>query len=185
MSAAVALVLALPVLLFAASLTRDAWAAVGFWVSVTLVACVAGLLAGVALGQEPSDVDTLTRCVMGEGSSNGRDHAAQLHVHAKRARWSGRTLVEQATEFANGCDAARVERDRVKYPEAWAAAQKRVQAFLAGELPDPCKGQADNWGGTAKGTERDQQRIAACLAAGTCAVVDCGDTLNTFLRGVR
>lgn len=165
-------------------MSAEAWRTVGFWVAVMLAAYTAGIFAGIAVGQE-SETDTLARCLMGEAGDNARDHAAQLHVHQKRARWSGRTLVEQALEYANGCKAARVDLDRAKFPEIWEATRERVEAFRRGELPDPCRGRATHWGGTVKGTEKDQERIAACLAAGTCEVVDCGKTKNTFFRTVK
>lgn len=127
----------------------------------------------------------LARCIVGEGGwHSAADHAAVLHVLERRARASGRSLLEQTRAYANGCKAAWVELDRPKQPELWAAALERVRAFEAGELADPCRGRAEHWGGTVKGTERDQARIAACLAAGKCEVVDCGGTRNTFFRTV-
>jgi hypothetical protein len=126
---------------------------------------------------------TLARCVVGEGGwKSARDHAAVLHVLDRRARASGRTLLDQALAYAAGCDAARVTLERPRQAADWAAAVATVEAFLAGALPDPCRGRADHWGGTAKGTERDQANIAARVADGTSAVVDCGPTRNTFTR---
>jgi hypothetical protein len=102
-----------------------------------------------------------------------------------RAARSGRTLVAQAIAYAAGCKASRVEVERPKQQAAWDAAVRRVEAFQRGELADPCRGRATHWGGTAKGTERDQRVIAACVADGSCEVVDCGGTLNTFFRSKR
>jgi hypothetical protein len=142
---------------------------------------------GQLQGSKRSDlVEALGRCVVGEGGwTSTADHAAVLHVLQRRARASGRTLLEQARAYATGCKAARVLRERPQQLQHWDAALDLVEAFQAGELADPCRGRADHWGGTAKGTEKDQANIAAWVADGTSEVVDCGVTLNRFTRTIK
>lgn len=50
----------------------------------------------------------------------------------------------------------------------WIQTLERVDRWVRGELPDPCKGRAFHWGGNMD-TPRE-----------TMFPVDCGDTINTF-----
>lgn len=52
--------------------------------------------------------------------------------------------------------------------DLWGQIVSRATAWGAGELPDPCRGRAEHWGGT---TDLPKTRMVP---------VDCGDTENTF-----
>lgn len=163
-------------------MTRDAWEALGFWCSVVLAACLAGLLAAVALGDD-KPTTLLATCLAGEaGIKPTPDHAAILHVLHRLAGKRSRSLEFvtrghcNASVSANGV--ARVEADRMRFPQDWEALVQTVEAFDT-DTPNPCRG-ATTWGSPNIGSD-----VAHAKRLGLVEVVCSAPTLNRFLKAGR
>lgn len=115
------------------------------------------------------------------------DHAAIAHAVGRWSQMTGRPYHATLEATCHGLrgGAARVAAERRKSwgPAAWERVLNTARAYFAGTLPDPCRGRAHAWGGYE--LEGDRARIDACVAAGRCEIVDCGDTANTFVGRVR
>jgi hypothetical protein len=127
---------------------------------------LAGVFARAAYGQERSDARTvLLRAVVAEASWLERDHRAVLHTLARRAARAGISVEDMALRYCSVFKAPItrtwvLELDTAcerpaSWPERldWEAHRvqceltvERVDAFLAGDSIDPCKGRATHFG---------------------------------------
>jgi hypothetical protein len=165
--------------------------------TTALVVALTGLcaiFARAAHGQ--ADTATiLVRACVAEADFSAQDCAAILHTLDRRSRRAGIAIADHAVDYVSAFRVRPTDRLRwvmqieptCRKPEAWpadlaweryapkcTAAFAMVNAFLAGELDDPCNGRSWHWG--SPHLPSDVERAARAR----WRVVRCGETCNAF-----
>lgn len=144
---------------------------------------------------------TLARMAIGESDWNARDQSAVLHVVARRAARAGVSVEQMSLRYSSVFAGKPTPRKRwvlaiessCEQPTAWPkhlrwdryrarclATFERVQRFLRGELPDPCRGRANHFGSATIAVDVERAARAGWRR------VSCGGAVNAFwARGRR
>lgn len=134
--------------------------------------------------REAAAVTVSARLLCGEADGHVADYGAILHTLQRRADRHGLSLVAMARAYSaplRGHGGARGRWVRALpvlptpgYARTWRGCVDAAQAFVAGELADPCAGPSTHFG---------SRRDVASRWPGV-AEIDCGATRNVFFAEV-
>lgn len=154
-------------------------------------------------GHDEATIETMVRASVAEADWNPVDRAANWHSQARNARARGITLKEQLEQFCSAFKVVPTPRLRwvlsleqsCAEPSGWPEhlrwdrwepkchkAFDDAEAFLRGELPDPCPG-ATLFGSPTLAT--DVENIKRWIAERKVVIASCAKgTSNVYLRRV-